>query len=133
MLAHKHYSAATTTSTISPVCPKCGVTAKSRKISCCGRSGSWFGKCGSAGNVEHEHTWHEGIQACKTLAQFKATIGGQSNAAQQRNSSNGPDITAATNTITYVVKDEANTTDWTPQGVYYDCDVSVTTQYSRRT
>ena len=33
---------AVTTTIISSVCPKCGIIAKSGKISCCGRGGSWF-------------------------------------------------------------------------------------------
>ena len=68
------------TTTISSVCPKCGIIAKSGKISCCGHSGSWFGNCGSAGNVKLDHTWYAGIHACKTLSQPKAAIGRRSNA-----------------------------------------------------
>merc|ERR1712032_1389933 len=52
--------------TISPVCRKCVTIKKSGKMSCCGRGGSWFKKCGSAaaGNRQIEHTWYEGIRAC---------------------------------------------------------------------
>merc|ERR1712032_1119383 len=78
--------------TISSACFKCGIITKSGKISCCGRGGSWFRNCGSAGNAKLEHTWYEGIQACKTLAQPKAAIRRQSKAGQQRNLSNGPGI-----------------------------------------
>ena len=85
-------TSAVTTTTISSVCPKCGIIVKSGKISCCGDSGSWFGKCGSAGNAKLDHTWYEGIQACKTLRQSEAATDRQSNAAQQRKFSNGLDM-----------------------------------------
>ena len=84
------------TSTISSVCPKCGTIEKSGKISCCGHGGSWFGNCGSAGNAKLDHTWYEGIQACKTRSRFKAAIDRQSNAAQQLNPSNGAGMTSFT-------------------------------------
>jgi len=48
------------------VCPKCGTVGKSRRSSCCGRGGSWFRDCGSAGNKKRGHTWSAGIRACKT-------------------------------------------------------------------
>ena len=83
------YTPAATTTTIISVCPNCGIITKSGEMSCCGHSGSWFENCGSAGNANVDHTWYEGIQACKTIAQSKAAMGRQSNAAQQLNSSNG--------------------------------------------
>ena len=46
-------------------CPKCGTTKKSGKRSCCARGGAWFKSCGDAGNKQFDHTWAEGIQACK--------------------------------------------------------------------
>ena len=73
------------------VCPKCGIIAKSGEVSCCGRSGSWFGNCGTFAHIKLQHTWYEGIQACKTLTLFKTAISRESNMTQQRNSSNGPD------------------------------------------
>ena len=85
-------SAATTTPANS-LCPKCGIVGKSEKTSCCGRSGSWFGNCGSAGNVEVGHTWYEGIQACKTWARSKGSVGRRFNADQPRNSSDGGGLT----------------------------------------
>merc|ERR1719174_2628569 len=87
------------TTTISSVCPKCGIIAKSGKVSCCGHSGSWFRNCGSAGNAKLGHTWYEGIQACKTWSQFKAVIGRQSNAAQQLNPSNGAGMANFTSVV----------------------------------
>ena len=50
---------------ISSVCLECGTIQKSGRMSCCGRGGSWFGNCGSAGNAFFGHTWSEGIRACK--------------------------------------------------------------------
>ena len=44
-------------------CPKCGKTKKGQE-SCCGRGGSWFNACGDPGGPK-EHTWPEGIDACK--------------------------------------------------------------------
>ena len=46
-------------------CSKCGITKKSGKRSCCARGGSWFNNCGDAGDMQFDHTWAEGIQACK--------------------------------------------------------------------
>ena len=70
--------------TISIICPRCGTIDKSGKISCCGRGGSWFRNCGASGNTQLHHTWHEGIQACKTWLHSKTTtIGQQLNAVQQ--------------------------------------------------
>ena len=53
-----------------PVCPKCGTTKKSGKLSCCARGGSWYKKCGNPGDSNFAHTWGEGNQACNG----KATI-----------------------------------------------------------
>ena len=83
-----HVSA--TATIISSVCATCGFIAKSGRISCCGRGGSWFGNCGGAGNAKLAHTWYEGIRACKTLAQSKTAIGQQLNAAQQQKYFNEP-------------------------------------------
>ena len=83
------YIPAATTTTISSVCGKCGTSAKSGKISCCGRGGSWFGNCGSA---ELDHTWYEGIQVCKIQTQSKTASGQQSNAAQELKLSGGADM-----------------------------------------
>ena len=54
----------TTTVSVS-TCPKCGSTNKSGKLSCCARGGAWFKKCGDAGDTQFDHTWSEGIHACK--------------------------------------------------------------------
>ena len=47
------------------VCPKCGTAKKSGVSSCCARGGSWFRSCGDARDTKFNHTWVEGIQACK--------------------------------------------------------------------
>ena len=46
-------------------CRKCG-TNKGGKRSCCGRGGSWFGKCGDEGDSKFDHTWADGMRACKS-------------------------------------------------------------------
>ena len=48
-------------------CPKCA-TNKASKPSCCARGGAWFKKCGDVGDIHFDHTWAEGIQACKAFA-----------------------------------------------------------------
>ena len=63
-------TAAVTTTSIGSACRECGTLQKSGKASCCARGGSWFGYCGSAGNANILHAWHEGIWACKAR-QFK--------------------------------------------------------------
>ena len=50
----------------SHLCPKCGTTKISGKLSCCARGGSWFKKCGDPGDASIDHTWFEGVQACKS-------------------------------------------------------------------
>ena len=49
----------------SNTCPKCGTVKKSGKFSCCARGGAWFKKCGDADDTKWNHTWIEGIEACK--------------------------------------------------------------------
>ena len=71
------------TVTVSSVCPKCGIAKRSGKSSCCGRGGSWFGNCGSTGDTKVDHTWYEGLQACKARTQSKTVIGQQLNGVQQ--------------------------------------------------
>ena len=100
------------TTTIKSVCLKCGTIAKSGKNSCCGRGGSWFRNCGSAGNVKLRHTWHEGIQACKIRSQFKVAMGRQSNAARQTNSSDdivNPKTVMANAKVSIFTSDNAST------------------------
>ena len=46
-------------------CPKCGTIKNSGQRSCCVRGGTWFKKCGNPGEAKFDHTWFDGIQACK--------------------------------------------------------------------
>ena len=46
------------------LCPACVILAD--KFSCCGRGGSWQGKCGSDGDRNFEYTWSDGIRVCKS-------------------------------------------------------------------
>ena len=55
-----------TAKTVSVVCPKCGILKKSGKLNCCARGGAWFKNCGDVGHSNFDHTWAEGIQACKS-------------------------------------------------------------------
>ena len=85
LTAYQMPTTAATTTAISRVCGACGTIKASGKMSCCGRGGSWFGKCGSADNVNLGHTWHEGIWVCK--AQPMAVAGHQHpNAFQEKDS-----------------------------------------------
>ena len=49
-------------------CDKCVTTKKSGKSSCCARGGAWFKNCGDVGDPMFDHTWAEGIQACRDFA-----------------------------------------------------------------
>ena len=55
-----------TSTVVVSICPKCGTTKKSTKLSCCARGGTWFKNCGDIGHPNVDHTWAEGIQACKS-------------------------------------------------------------------
>ena len=57
-----------TTSVSGKECSKCGNTKTSGKLSCCARGGTWFKKCGDAGDTKFDHSWVEGIQACAGFA-----------------------------------------------------------------
>ena len=45
-------------------CSKCA-TNKAGKRTCCARGGSWFQQCGDPGDSKFDHTWAEGLLACK--------------------------------------------------------------------
>ena len=83
---------AATTTTISFACSKCGTIKKSGKTSCCGLGGSWFRNCGSGGNSKLDHTWFEGIWACKVRAQSKTAIDQRLHAVPQLHVSTGADV-----------------------------------------
>merc|ERR1719163_2176267 len=68
----------------SSTCAVCGSVKKSRKKSCCGRGGSWYKNCGTSGNKKSkkfDHTWFEGIQACKSKWASKSAFAAASFAA----------------------------------------------------
>ena len=46
------------------ICPKCGAFPKHGKVSCCTPGGAWYGNCGTD-DESAEHSWREGVQACK--------------------------------------------------------------------
>ena len=57
-----------TTSTTTPIpreCSACGRNKKTGQLSCCFRGGAWFKNCGDPGDAKFDHTWFEGIKACK--------------------------------------------------------------------
>ena len=73
------------------VCPQCGITGKSSKLSCCGRGGSWFGNCGAAGKAKLRYKWSDGIQACKAQSQSKVVIGQELHGAQDESNPSSDD------------------------------------------
>ena len=59
---------------IPPVCPKCAVIKKSGKLSCCAPGGTWSQNCGTSRNSNVDHTWVEGVQACKHIVSLFSDI-----------------------------------------------------------
>jgi len=47
------------------ICSECAILKKSGKSSCCAPGGSWYNNCGNVGDRSFDHTWVEGIQACR--------------------------------------------------------------------
>ena len=84
-----------TTRTVSLVCPKCGIIKKSGKKSCCGRDGSWFGKCGAAGKAKLPYKWSDGLLACEARSQFNKFIGEQVHGAQSQSNHHSDDTGSA--------------------------------------
>ena len=58
-------SASNPTILITMACPKCGMFAKSGRVSCCAPGGAWYKNCGGAANKNVDHRWFEGTEACK--------------------------------------------------------------------
>ena len=83
------------TTRIASGCPKCGIMKKSGRNSCCGRGGSWFNNCGGAGNANFDHTWFEGLQACRAWPQSKIETSQQVVAAQQKSDVYSNDVGVA--------------------------------------
>ena len=55
-----------TSTPVNSICSKCGSLKRSGKRSCCARGGAWFKNCGDAGDTQFDHTWAEGMKACKS-------------------------------------------------------------------
>ena len=76
------------------VCPQCAVKKKSGKLSCCSSGGAWFNKCADEVDSNFDHTWNEGVQACKHVAssqiklKYDAIITQNLNATQEQIMSN---------------------------------------------
>ena len=106
------------------VCPRCGTTEKSGKMSCCGRGGSWFRNCGGGGNTKLHHTWSEGIQVCKTRSQSKKGISQGINVDRRKviDFSQVPAVITATNTFAFA---SVNTATLIP-----DAESTVTSTYT---
>ena len=64
---------------------------------------SWFRNCGSAGNTNFDHTWHEGIQACKIQSQTETVMGQQVKAAQQNSNDSSPNDDGMTNSKVIII------------------------------
>ena len=96
VLTIRHTSTLAVTKTrISPVCSECGSIGKSGARSCCGRGGSWFGSCGSAGDTKLDHTWYEGIRVCNEK-QFQAVASQQLYVSQAKANTSSDDSSART-------------------------------------
>ena len=92
------------TTPISPICPECGTMQKSGQRSCCGRGGSWFGKCGSANkdNTNLGYTWYEGIRVCQAR-QPQAAVEQQRHASQPQTNASFNDTSMGTDSKTIIV------------------------------
>ena len=78
-VAHPHFCLARTLDdslcficfTLLAGCWKCGLDSNGNP-SCCGRGGTWEGKCGRPGVGGSEHTWGEGLRSCATQTSSKS-------------------------------------------------------------
>ena len=85
-------------------------------MSCCGRGGSWFKNCGG-GNTKLQHTWYEGIRACKVRSKSKIIIGHENGGVQQNridssqiaDMANYKTVIAATNAFTFTLSVNTST------------------------
>merc|ERR1712187_391231 len=76
-------------------CAKCGTVGKKKRPSCCGKGGSWFRDCGSAGNKKVGHTWFEGIAVCKPQKKAMAKSAVDEKSAESSEGAAGAIITTA--------------------------------------
>ena len=51
-------------------CPRCGTFRKSGRVSCCAPGGAWFKNCGGSGRKNVDHTWSQGVKACKRKFEY---------------------------------------------------------------
>merc|ERR1712048_1416360 len=72
------------------------------KLSCCARGGSWFGDCAATANADVQHTWYEGVQACKGRQRNKA-VRKQRNDVQENNSNSSSGSGNVTNSQTVIL------------------------------
>ena len=56
------------------LCPQCAGINKSGKLSCCARTASWYQHCGRPGDTNFEHTWNEGLEACKHAERLPSKV-----------------------------------------------------------
>ena len=96
-------TSAAATTTIASACLTCGTTKKSGKLSCCARGGSWFGNCGATVNAKLQHTWYEGIQACKARKPKTAAMGLQRHDVLQHSNKSSNDADSFTNSGTAIM------------------------------
>ena len=67
LIVHTPITTPRITSTIATMmtCPKCDTFKKSGRVSCCAPGGAWYKNCGGASNRNVDHSWFEGVEACK--------------------------------------------------------------------
>ena len=53
------------------MCAKCSTFKKSGRVSCCAPGGAWYKNCGGIGNRNADHSWIEGLEACKCKSKAK--------------------------------------------------------------
>ena len=52
-------------------CSKCGRFKKSARVSCCAPGGAWYKNCGGVDSRSVDHSWSEGVEACKRKCRAK--------------------------------------------------------------
>ena len=88
-------------------CPKCA-TNNAGKLTCCARGGSWFQKCGDTGDSKFDHTWTEGIKACKDSTSGKAQAQAQAQPMMSNQTTTAQEQKAVQQKITDSVTDNMN-------------------------
>ena len=116
-------------------CSKCGIIGKSGKLSCCGRGGSWFGNCGSAGEAKLGHKWSEGVEACKAWSQPEIVVGQQLHGAQDdiqldvsTSTPNAASVDSSIMTLEEIFLSRASTDVLTTDSAHTSASTSIGTQ-----